>query len=109
MMVSLSLLRNEGIPLDLPPSQSAIQPDADAPALTLSVSREGRVFVEQVAVSLEELADRLAVAQRTAPDTRLILQGDAGADFGRIVEVLDVARQQGLPQVVIRTRPPESS
>ena len=108
LMVSLTMLQNEGIPLSLPAARTSMPSDDDTKTLTLSVNREGDVFVQQQAVTLAELAVRLAELKRTAPDTRLILQGDDRADFGKVVAVLDEARRQGLNKLIIRTRPPEA-
>lgn len=108
LMVSLSLLPNEGLPLRLPPARTAAPDDDPAPSLTLSVNRDGQVFLQQQRVTLAELPTRLAEIKRTAPDTRLILQGDEGAEFGWVVVVLDEARRQGLNQLILRTRPAEA-
>ena len=108
LMVSLSSLPNEGIPLHLPPARTSAPGDDPANSLTLSVSREGQVSLQHHPVPLAELPQRLAEIKRTTPDMRLILQGDEGAEFGRVVAVLDEARRQGLNKLTLRTRPPDS-
>jgi biopolymer transport protein ExbD len=108
LMVSLSLLPNEGITLQLPAARTSTSTEDDTRSLTLSVSREGQIYFQQQPVALEELPQRLADLKRSAPDTRLILQGDEGAAFGRVVTVLDEARRQGLARLTLRTRSPDT-
>jgi biopolymer transport protein ExbD len=109
MMVSLAMVRNQGIPLELPPAHSGEPAESEENQFTVSVDREGAVFWEREEVTLAQLAQRLAAAARSDADTGVILQGDGQANFGRVLAVLDEARRQGLRRVLIRTRAPDGN
>lgn len=108
LMVSLGLLQNEGIALNLPPARSSRPEEDPAKTITLSIGHDGRVFIQNQTVTAKELSVYLAGLGRVSPEVRLILQGDARADFGRVVAVLDEARRAGLHKLTIRTTQPET-
>ncbi len=104
MMVSLSMIHNQGIELKLPTSNSA-KPIPDKPQqVTLSITKDGLIYADQQVLSMEQLGARLADLKRTAPETVIIVQGDYGCVFGKVVEVFDQARNHGLTKLIIRTQ-----
>lgn len=106
MMVSLTMVKGEGIDLILPKATTSA-PLQDRPeSVTLSVDVQGGVFWNRQALGREELRSRLVDLKQKAPETTLVVQADYGCDFGRVVEVFDEARRQGLTKLVIRTEKP---
>ncbi|MDR1303831.1 MAG: biopolymer transporter ExbD [Verrucomicrobiales bacterium] len=107
MMVSLSMIHNAGIDVKLPKMGTAKSMDQQPNELTVSINRQGELFEGRAPVTLAQLKSRLADWQRAVPDGRVILQGDYGCDFGKVVEVMDAARALGLERLIIRTEKPE--
>lgn len=106
MMVSLTMVQNEGIDLQLPAAKTS-RPTNDPPdRMTISVAEDGGVYLDKMAISKEELSAKMAELKKSAPETKIILQGDFSCDFGKVVEVFDLARSQGLTKLIIRTRRP---
>lgn len=106
MMVSLTMVQNEGIDLQLPAAKTS-HPTNDPPdRMTISIAEDGGVYLDKVAISKEELSVKMAELKKSAPEIKIILQGDFGCDFGKVVEVFDLARGQGLTKLIIRTRRP---
>ena len=66
------------------------------------MSRDGRLYVSQRPVTLAELRDVLTIAAATR-DPRVMLEADAQAEHGRVVAVMDLARQVGLRRLSIET------
>ncbi len=81
------------VPVDLPESSLAAeaQPVED---FTIVVDGAGDIFVGANAdkVSVEELANRLAKAASENPNTVVLIRGDQQVPYGRIAEVMAVAR-----------------
>ncbi|MDR1191441.1 MAG: biopolymer transporter ExbD [Verrucomicrobiales bacterium] len=107
MMVSLTMLHNAGVEVKLPKMGTASGVDAQPEELTVSVNRDGQIFEGRAPVSLGQLKARLAEWRQAAPEGRVILQGDYGCDFGKVVEVLDAARALGIERLIIRTEKSE--
>jgi biopolymer transport protein ExbD len=106
MMVSLSLIHNAGIDVKLPRMGTARSMDQQPDELTISINQKGEIFEGRTPVSLEQLQSRLADWRHAVPEGRIILQGDYGCDFGKVMEVMDAARTLGLEKLVIRTEKP---
>jgi biopolymer transport protein ExbD len=84
----------------LPRADSAKAP-ASTPELTLGIDRDGVIYRDDQATSLEALEAELA---QLAKSTRIALRVDVGVLFGRFVDVIDLLKAQGLANVSIVTR-----
>jgi biopolymer transport protein ExbD len=106
IMVSLSMTKNQGIQVALPAAAAAQslgdQSEMDE-AVTLSVNEKGEIFYNKEKVSVAQLSFKLQLYQAQTKDPRVIVTGDAAADFKTIVAVLDEARRVGIPKVGIST------
>ena len=79
--------------------------DAAAPRdLRVAILSDGRVVVGGKVVDEEALRAALAQAREKAEDTLLLVQADEGVAHGRVVAVMDLARQAGLTRLAIATR-----
>ena len=106
VMVSLSMTKNQGVEVALPTAASAASlgnPQQMEKVVTLSVSEKGEVFFNKEKVTLAQLPFRLQTLKATNKDPRVIINGDAGADFKTVVAVLDEARKIGISKVGIST------
>ncbi|MDX6766229.1 MAG: biopolymer transporter ExbD [Candidatus Methylacidiphilales bacterium] len=103
MMVSLSMVKGEGIELLLPKARSAAALPDQPVTVTVSVDARGVLHWNREPVDRTVLSARLAGLKETAPDSTLIVEADYGCEFGRVVEVFDEARRLGLVKLIIRT------
>ena len=106
VMVSLSMTKNEGVQVALPAAASAASlggPAEMEKAVTLSVTEKGDVYFNKEKITLAQLPFRLQSFKATSRDPKVIVNGDAGADFQVVVAVLDEARKLGIQKVGIST------
>jgi len=98
-------LTQKGIDADLP--QPALPPpERPAPPsdrIVVEYGADGRLAVNHQPVSLAELEGRLAAIFRDRRDKTLFVMGDGALAYGRIVEVIDMAKSAGVQQVGIVT------
>ncbi len=86
------------IRLDLPGTDAA-RPN-DAPRfVTVALDAQGKLFLNDKAVTAAELADKLADSGRRNPDTEVQLRADQTVPYGRIVEVMGAAQKAGLNRI----------
>ncbi len=104
IMVSLSMIQNQGLPVNLPSASSA-RADSSKPSVALSVTSEGRIYWNKEEVPMDSLAGRLQGLAASDPDAKVIINGDRKSDFGTVVAVLDAARKAGIKHTAIRTTP----
>lgn len=84
--------------LDLPATDAA-RPN-DAPRfVTVALDAAGRMFLNDKAVTPDELATRLAVSARSNADTEVQLRADQSVPYRRIVEVMGAAQKAGLNRI----------
>jgi biopolymer transport protein ExbD len=106
IMVSLSMTKNQGVQVALPPAGSA-QSLGDnqemEKAATLSVNEKGDIFFNKDKISLAQLPLRLQTFKNASKDPKVIINSDAGADFKYVVGVLDEVRKIGIAKVGINT------
>ena len=107
MMVSLSMIDNQGIDLNLPGANSAKPQDQTDHTQTVSVAKNGELFLNKEPITLDALQERFGQLITGDPETRLVVQGDYDCPYGLVVEVFDSARTRGLNKLVIRTARPE--
>jgi len=106
VMVSLSMTKNQGVQVALPAAASAatlIDQQQQSKALTLSVTGKGEVFFNKEKIALQQLPFRLQTFKSAEKDPKVIINGDAGADFKVVVAVLDEVRKIGIAKVGIST------
>jgi len=102
-MVTAPLLTS-GVPVDLPKTNSGQLKGDDQP-LSVSIDKKGRIFLQETEVQLDELAPRLKAITAAKPDTRIFVKGDAGIDYGRVMEVMGQLGAAGFPHVALLTQP----
>jgi len=72
-------------------------------AVTLSVTEKGEVFYNKEKITQAQLPFRLQTLKSTSKDPRVVINGDAGADFRVVVGELDEVRKIGITKVGIST------
>ena len=101
-MVTAPLL-TVGVNVDLPKATSAPLPGQDEP-LTVSVSNEGKVYLQESEITLGELGPRLVAILETKPETRIFVRGDKVIDYGRVMEVVGTIHDAGIAKVALVTK-----
>jgi biopolymer transport protein ExbD len=103
MMVSLSMVKNNGIKVNLPAATTSA-PQEHNDRTTISVTKDGDLFFNKEELQLDKLPARLQQLKSEQPDPKVFINGDEKAFFGAAVEVLDDLRQAGITKVAIDTK-----
>ncbi len=100
-MVSSTFREDLAIDITLPKAESsAIQ---DITANEIIVDQAGVAYFEGVAVSEQELREALGAVLADDPGATLVLRADDAADFGRVLRVIDIARDLKAAKLIIPT------
>ena len=106
LMVSLSMIRNQGISVTLPvASTSAPQDRKDYASIT--VTEKGEFYWNKEPANLATVISRLQQLKQSQTDPKVFINGDAKAHFEDVVSVLDEARKIGITKVAIETAKPK--
>ena len=95
-MVSAPLL-TAGVPVDLPQAQ-AKPLTIDKPPVTVTV-KEGKVFVQDNEVPIDDLVAKLTAAAKDGLDERIYVRGDRAASYGEIMKVMGTISGAGFTHI----------
>jgi len=108
VMVSLSMVKNQGIIVKLPSAATSISHDQKMSA-TITVTENGIIYFNKEEVSIERLISQLNLLKSNDPDASVIINGDEKAFFGDAIDVLDKVKRLGITKVTIQTKGKSSS
>jgi biopolymer transport protein TolR len=103
-MITAPLL-TAGVPIDLPKTEATQMVGQDEP-LVISINAEGKLFLQETEVALEELGPRLAAITENKRDTRIFVRGDRAIDYGRVMAVMGTVNVAGFTRVALITELP---
>ncbi|QIF05753.1 biopolymer transporter ExbD [Roseimicrobium sp. ORNL1] len=96
----------QGTKVNLPKASSASKMDAPK-SQAITVNNEGKVFLNTVPVSLEELEQKLAAIKAKTPEFPVVVRGDSQTQYQMIMNVLDVLGRSGISQIGLATQAPK--
>ena len=103
VMVSLSMVKNRGIPVILPAaSTDAAQEHKDH--VSVSIAETGQLYLDRRELTLEQLAVELRALHEANAELRVFIRGDESARLGLAIAVLDEVRRLGITKVAFETR-----
>lgn len=100
-MVTAPLL-TAGVPVDLPKADAKSLPEDDKP-LTISIDRNGAIFIEDTEISADDLVGRLGAIAGERRDARIYVRGDKGLPYGDIMAVVAQVNSAGFSKVALVT------
>ena len=109
-MISAPLL-TVGVPLDLPQTQ-AKSLDADKEPLTISVNLQGKVFLQNTEIGVDELVPKLKAIVEARPagmEERIFVRGDRKIEYGTVMKVMGQLSSAGFHRVALVTEVEQGS
>ncbi|MGR8921270.1 MAG: protein TolR [Gammaproteobacteria bacterium] len=108
-MITAPLI-TQGVRIELPQAPSEVLPPSDNEPVVVSVDAAGAIYVDigenpDEAVSEQVLVNRVAAVLRYRPETEVMVEGDRGVDYGRVVQVMSLLQGAGVKGVGLITEP----
>jgi biopolymer transport protein ExbD len=100
ILSTLSMIQSSGLKMNLPQSSTATQ--VESAKLTLGVNTDGALFVDSQPITEAELVARLKSIQEEKK-VDVIIMGDEGTTYQKIVKAMDVVRTAGVTSVALAT------
>ncbi len=101
-MISTTFVETSGISIKLPESTSQIV-EKEPEEVKIYLSRDGRVFLKDDELTPEELRSRLAEYGAAIKNMTFLLLADKEALHGRVVQLMDIAKEAGFAKLAIAT------
>ena len=97
----------QGVKVDLPRG-SAKTPEISGPkGRAITINNEGKVFLDTVPVTLDQLEQRLNEHKAKVPEFPVVVRGDRGTQYQGIMDVLDVVGRVGITKIGLATQAPK--
>lgn len=100
-MVAAPLL-TVGVPIELPETR-AKPLQGDTEPLTVSVTPEGKIFLQESEVDLDTLAPKLVAIAKSGYDERIYVRGDRTVNYGNVMRVMGVLNEAGFRRIGLVT------
>ncbi len=99
-MVTANYILTSSFTVDLAQAAHA-KAVSETSMVSISVSREGPVFLERQLVTLAELKRKMRVEYRNNPNIAVMLSVDKNANFKNVVGILDMLSELGISRLNI--------
>jgi len=94
----------QGTKVNLPKASAA--PSLAKPTTkAITVTNDGKIFLDTIPVTLQELEQRLQQLKSVTPDFPVVVRGDAATQYQNVMDVLDLLGRLGISQVGLATKP----
>jgi len=100
-MVTAPLL-TVGVPVDLPKTRAPAL-GQDKEPLSVTIAQDGSVYLQKLAVPVDELVPKLKAIAGAGYDQRIFVRGDQTVDYGRVMEVMGLLSAAGFTRIGLVT------
>lgn len=90
------------IPMELPQAATGEQTSA---TLAVSIDRSGQIFLDALPVDADELRSRVQASREMHEDLRAVIAADGRIVHAKVVQVIDILRQERITKFAINVRP----
>jgi len=97
-MITTSAMVESAAKVNLPKASQTVQ---EARGLTVSVTADNKIFVNQMQVDVSQLESTLRDLLADDPKKLVILQGDQSVMLGEAVRVMDICKRAGAQSISI--------
>jgi len=100
-------LTQQGVDVDLPKAKTDKHIEAKEDHLSIILTKEKKIFINNMAVELPELKDRLARIFKQRTDNQLFFKADESLPYGLVTQVTDGIKNAGIDRLGLVTIAPE--
>ncbi|MGB0934770.1 MAG: protein TolR [Alphaproteobacteria bacterium] len=99
-------LMTVGVPVDLPEAQASSINEKTEP-LTISLDADGRIFIQETEIEMENLVPKLLAITGENPETRIYLRGDKSLRYEHVMKVMGTVNSAGFHKVALLAELPK--
>ncbi len=93
----------KGVDVVLPVAEYPTDHPDNESVVTLAVKRDRTLYIDQIPVPSAELLASIREKFDTRAEKILLLKADEAVDYGRVLEVMDIAREGGVEEIGLIT------
>jgi biopolymer transport protein ExbD len=104
LMVTATAIVSKTIPMELPKAATGEQTPS---TLAVSIDQNGQIFLDTIPMAPEELRLKVREAREKDQDIRAVIAADGRIAHAKVVQVIDILRQEQITKFAINVRPEE--
>ncbi len=101
-MVTAPLLTT-GVRVNLPKTSAAAIKGDDEP-ISITIDSQGGIWIQNTAITLDDLVPKLRAITAQKPDTRIFIRGDKTIPYGKVMQVMGALSAAGFSKVALVTQ-----
>ncbi len=95
----------QGVKVNLPRGGPASSKPIEGPKMqAITVNNEGKIFLNTLPVTLDELSSKLESLKSSTPDFPVVIRGDSASQYQGIMDVLNVCGRLSITQIGLATQ-----
>ena len=103
-MVTAPIIQ-QGVQVNLPQAKTSAIPGTEE-YLSVTVAKNGNIYLNDNAMSLRELGDKLRAIKKLQADKQVYLRADQDVRYGTVMSAIAEIKQAGIERLGMVTRPP---
>jgi biopolymer transport protein ExbD len=72
--------------------------------MTISLDKNGAVYLDEVRTTLENLAARMNEQGRSDPDVTIMIRADEGINYGKVVQIMKILHDANMTKMALVTQ-----
>lgn len=103
-MATTAFVKEAGLNMRLPAAKTTeAQPEATND-INVALTRDNKIYLDGQPTTEKNVQAVMIARARKNPETRVIVKGDERVEYRRVMKVIDMAKQAGLPKVSLATQ-----
>ena len=108
-MATTAFVKESGLNMKLPQAKSTEVVAQENHDMTVALTRNRKIFLDGREVDIAALQNAMTARATRDKETRVVIKGDENIEYKRVVQVMDMAKQSGLPKVALGTQLPSDT
>ena len=104
LMVTATAIVSKTIPMELPKAATGEQTPS---TLAVSIDQNGQIFLDTIPTTPEDLRVKVRAAREADEEIRAVIAADGRIAHAKVVQVIDILRQERITKFAINVRPEE--
>ncbi|MDB4980005.1 MAG: Biopolymer transport protein ExbD/TolR [Myxococcales bacterium] len=102
LMVTASYVASRAIPVELPRGATG---EGTPTTLTISIDKEGKTFLDAVAIEEAPLRAKIKAVHDADPETRAVIAADGRTTHSHVIHIIDLLRRENVTKFAINVDP----
>ena len=108
-MATTAFVKEAGLNMQLPAAKTTEAQPETTKDINVALTRDNKIYLDGQPSTEDTIQATMIARAKKNPETRVVVKGDERVEYRRIMRVIDMAKQAGLPKVALATQLPEEA